>query len=95
MTKPPSFFAALLGTRCPKCRRGFMFLHRPYAFRHFLRMPTYCPHCAFRFEVEPGFWWGAMYITYAQNTALFLLGLTAYFIWHPPIWLIITLLFLA
>lgn len=29
-----------------------------------------CPHCGVSFEREPGFYFGAMYITYAFNVAL-------------------------
>ncbi len=34
-------------------------------------MNEYCPHCGLRFEVEPGFFFGAMYISYAFSVALF------------------------
>ncbi|MEY4912742.1 MAG: hypothetical protein RL025_569, partial [Bacteroidota bacterium] len=29
-----------------------------------------CPHCGFHFEIEPGFFWGAMYISYAFSVAV-------------------------
>ena len=29
-----------------------------------------CPHCDLQFEIEPGFYYGAMYLTYAFTVAL-------------------------
>lgn len=37
-------------------------------------MHTTCPHCELRFEIEPGFFWGAMYVSYALTTALMLIS---------------------
>ena len=34
-------------------------------------MHTYCPNCELRFEVEPGFFIGAMYISYAMSLGVF------------------------
>ncbi len=34
-------------------------------------MHTYCPVCDLRFEVEPGFFIGAMYISYAMSLGIF------------------------
>jgi uncharacterized protein (DUF983 family) len=33
-------------------------------------MPEKCAHCGFKFEIEPGFYWGAMYISYAFTVAI-------------------------
>jgi hypothetical protein len=30
-------------------------------------MNTRCPHCNLRYEIEPGFFWGAMYVNYALS----------------------------
>jgi hypothetical protein len=35
-------------------------------------MHSACPHCKQSFEPEPGFYFGAMFISYAINTALFI-----------------------
>ena len=40
---------------------------------HFTEMPTHCEVCAVPLEPEPGFYWGAMFITYAFNVATVLL----------------------
>jgi hypothetical protein len=40
----------------------------------------YCPHCQLRFEREPGFFYVAMFISYALNVSeMITLGAAAYF----------------
>ncbi len=36
-----------------------------------MQMHENCPVCGLRFEVEPGFFFGAMYVSYAFSVALF------------------------
>jgi hypothetical protein len=38
-----------------------------------------CPHCGLQYEVEPGFFWGAMYIAYAIISAFFVGALIIFF----------------
>ena len=54
----------------------------------FMSMHETCPVCGFRFEVEPGFFFGAMYISYAVGVALFaVMGFIIYQISNdPPFW---------
>ncbi|QJX49133.1 DUF983 domain-containing protein [Hymenobacter taeanensis] len=48
-------------------------------------MPEGCPVCGQRYEPEPGFYWGAMYITFAFSTAIMLVvGFLVYFLLHDP-----------
>jgi hypothetical protein len=35
-------------------------------------MYSSCPHCQLSFTPEPGFYFGAMFVSYAINTALFI-----------------------
>ncbi|MBX3102021.1 MAG: DUF983 domain-containing protein [Bacteroidetes bacterium] len=85
----PSLLQGIAGAQCPKCRHERMFSHKAYDLRNFLRMPERCPHCGFRFEVEPGFWWGSMYITYAFNVAILVAGLICYFMFALPVWTVV------
>lgn len=36
-----------------------------------------CPSCGQKYEIEPGFYWGAMYIGYALSSGYMLSGMTA------------------
>ncbi|MDO3640436.1 DUF983 domain-containing protein [Mucilaginibacter sp. L3T2-6] len=57
---------AMLHTRCPRCRRGAMFSGGIYNFGS-NKIYKHCPHCNLHFEIEPGYFYAAMYISYAMN----------------------------
>ena len=48
-----------------------MFLTSAYNLSGFQKMHSNCPNCGLKFEREPGFFFGAMYISYAFSVALF------------------------
>ncbi|MHB8208894.1 DUF983 domain-containing protein [Mucilaginibacter sp.] len=64
----PSEFRAALHAKCPKCRTGNMFSGAMYGFKT-QKMNTACPHCGFTFEIEPGYFYVAMFVSYAMNVA--------------------------
>ncbi|MFN3489000.1 MAG: DUF983 domain-containing protein [Emticicia sp.] len=41
---------------------------------------TNCSHCGLRYEKEMGFFFGAMYVSYMLNIALFVTAVVAYFV---------------
>ncbi|RSK24368.1 DUF983 domain-containing protein [Hymenobacter metallilatus] len=55
-------------------------------------MPAACPVCGQAYEPEPGFYWGAMYISFAFSTAIMLVvGFAVYHLLHDPdTWVYIT-----
>jgi uncharacterized protein (DUF983 family) len=59
---------AALHAKCPKCRKGNMFANSMYGFSS-QKMNEYCPHCGYHFEIEPGYFYVAMFISYAFNIA--------------------------
>ena len=88
--------SAIFGFRCPRCEQGKMFSHRAFDFKHFLDMPDRCTTCGLQFMPEPGFYMGAMFVSYG----LFswgMLGLIAvfYLVFHLGINLAIFLSVLA
>ncbi|MBA4303437.1 MAG: DUF983 domain-containing protein [Sphingobacteriaceae bacterium] len=54
-----------------------------------------CPHCGLKFEVEPGFFWGAMYFSYAFGVAISVIfGVLAYWLFDDPeIWVYMVVIF--
>jgi uncharacterized protein (DUF983 family) len=63
----------IFSMRCPRCHEGNLFKTNYYfRFRNFLSMDSHCAYCNLRFEREPGFFFGAMYISYAFNVAMFI-----------------------
>lgn len=68
----PSNKLALAKCKCPRCQSGKMFTHPFYNLNHFSEMHVNCPVCGLRFEIEPGFFWGAMYVSYALTVSMML-----------------------
>lgn len=69
--------------KCPRCRRGDLFTHKPYQLAKLLAMPKKCSCCHLRFEREPGFFYGAMYVSYAMQVAIFVAVFIAVQVLYP------------
>jgi uncharacterized protein (DUF983 family) len=59
---------AIVHAKCPRCRRGDMFSNSMYGF-HGQHMNRECSHCGFAYEIETGYFYVAMLISYAMNVA--------------------------
>jgi uncharacterized protein (DUF983 family) len=68
--------SAVTAGRCPRCRRGKI-------FTGLMRMAPTCAICALRFEREPGYFTGAMYISYLIALPIFI-GLFLFLRWCLP-----------
>lgn len=57
---------------CPRCHEGRMFPSGTlYDVRRFAKMNPSCDRCGQSFDPEPGFYFGAMLVSYAISTAIF------------------------
>ncbi len=65
------FVFSLLKNKCPRCHQGDVFVHRHAYAKGFDKMHTHCSHCQLKYEKEPGFFYGAMYVSYALTVAIF------------------------
>ena len=69
--RPISSFRSMFGLKCPRCRKGKLFTRRGlFVYREMLKMPENCAVCNQKFEIEPGFWIGAMWISYPFVVAI-------------------------
>lgn len=59
-----SRLSKILGMKCPSCGEGDMFYTPTFSFKRPLEMPEHCPNCGQSFFPEPGFYYGAMFISY-------------------------------
>ena len=76
--------AAIWQGKCPRCRQGSIFKFPLRKLTKFSMMNTDCPSCGASFEPEPGFYFGAMCVSYALNVVLFIsVGLVLYFLFEP------------
>jgi len=63
-------YSILTGT-CPVCHTGEMYqIRNPYRISQTLKMHEHCPHCEVKYKIEPSFFYGAMYVSYAVGTAI-------------------------
>ena len=87
MAAAPSTALALVELRCPRCHTGKLFTHSAWSLK-FMDMPAECSVCRQTYEPEPGFYYGAMYISSGFSTAILLtIGfLLNYFANDPPLW---------
>jgi len=60
--------------KCPRCRRGPMFKDQnPFKslrLSHIFNMYDNCPVCHQKYDLEPGFWYGTGYVSYALAVAV-------------------------
>ena len=64
--KRPSLLKTLFFLRCPRCRKGPLFVNQnPYIIKTVGEMPPTCPNCQQDYVIEPGFYFGAAMISYA------------------------------
>ena len=65
--------------RCPTCGKGKLFKSKhPFELSKVLDMNKSCDYCGEDFEVEYGFYQGAMYMSYIITSAMCLLLLPVY-----------------
>ena len=67
--KGSKLYSIFTGT-CPVCHNGKMYKTKnPYIFSETLNMYENCSHCSTKFKIEPSFFYGAMYVSYAVGVA--------------------------
>ena len=71
----------ILKNECPNCNKGKVFADKSFFFSlGFPKMNSNCSNCNYKFEKEPGYFFGAMFVNYALTvgegiiTYLFLLN---------------------
>jgi len=84
-------FKDILHTKCPSCRKESMFKFNTLNLGNMLKMHRTCPKCGQDLMPEPGFYFGAMYFSYAINVALMVTFGVAYEVLFSPDSIIITL----
>lgn len=63
---------AVWNYKCPRCKEGDLFVE-PMKFSNPGDMPDRCPNCNLNFEPEPGFYFGALMISYGISSWMLLI----------------------
>ncbi|MGV3528121.1 MAG: DUF983 domain-containing protein [Flavisolibacter sp.] len=61
---------ALLKLKCPRCREGDMFVKKSSYSKGLMKMNEKCPVCGQPMEIEPSFYYGTGYVSYALAVAV-------------------------
>lgn len=64
---------------CPRCRTGSLFVGKTYG-KGSQTMHRNCPHCNLRYEREPGYFYVAMFVSYAFSVAEMLIACLAVYL---------------
>lgn len=81
---------SIVHEKCPRCQEGDLFTAPWYNIRHFAEMPVHCSHCGLRYEHEPSFFFGAMFVSYAFQVALLVATYVVLSIFNADSWVYIT-----
>lgn len=72
---------SIIKFKCPNCHEGQFLESHPYDFKKLGDVKSECEVCHLQFEREPGFFYGAMYVSYALGVALFVTIWTSCKLW--------------
>ena len=62
---------SILQGTCPRCHQESMYCSKNlFNLSTLLKMNNNCSHCKLQYQLEPSFFYGAMYVSYGLNVAL-------------------------
>jgi uncharacterized protein (DUF983 family) len=80
----PNALWSIFTNKCPRCRRGAMFTnksaYRNLSLKYILDMPDVCAECGQKYDMEPGFWYGTSYVSYALTVAISVATFVAWYV---------------
>jgi hypothetical protein len=74
--KYPNLLINIINEKCPRCAKGFVF-KKKLSFTQLPVMYVKCQNCNYTFDREPGYFLGAMYVSYGLSV---LQGIAAFLI---------------
>jgi len=78
MLKKGTKLNSILTGTCPRCQEESMYVEpNPYLITKVYEMHEQCSHCGLKYKIEPSFFYGAMYVSYALTVAI---GVAAFII---------------
>ncbi len=77
---------SIINKKCPVCHEGDYYLsNKAYDLKMFDKAHTNCSHCNHKFEIENGFFYGAMYVSYGIAVAIAVSLFMATYVLFPEI----------
>lgn len=70
MLKKGNKLYSILTGCCPRCHQESMYVDKnPYRMGNLFKMHERCSNCGLKYKMEPSFFYGAMYVSYAVGVA--------------------------
>lgn len=70
---------SMLFNKCPRCHQGDVFTSKnPFNLKKIFSLHQTCSHCNLKYEKEPSFFYGAMYVSYALTSGWFTIWFILY-----------------
>jgi uncharacterized protein (DUF983 family) len=78
----PQIIYSTLTNKCSRCHGGKVFENNnPYSFMNGITMKETCSKCGLKYEREPGFFYGAMYVSYALMSGILIVWFISDLLW--------------
>lgn len=61
---------SIIFLKCPRCHKGKFLEANPYKLSNFNKLKERCPKCDLKYSIEPSFYTGSMYVSYAVGIAV-------------------------
>ena len=78
---------SILTGSCPRCQKESMYLDQNLLhLSKLLKMKEKCGHCGLKYQIEPSFFYGAMYVSYGLNVVLMIMVfLLSFFVFEAKV----------
>ncbi|MEN8125944.1 MAG: DUF983 domain-containing protein [Bacteroidota bacterium] len=71
MLKKGSKIYSVFRNKCPRCHDGDFYINpNPFNIKENLKIYEKCSNCGLKYMIEPSFFYGAMYVSYALTVSL-------------------------
>ena len=69
----PNILYSVFANKCPRCHQGkVLSCSNPMAISKIIDTESTCSNCGLKYEKEPGFFYGAMYVSYGLTSGIFI-----------------------
>lgn len=94
MIKKGNMLYSIFKMKCPQCHEGDFFVSSPYDFKNSGKIHEKCSECGCEYSKEPGFYYGAMYVSYGLGVASLVASFILTYLVYPQasVWVYITVI---
>ena len=69
----PNILYSVFANKCPRCHQGkVLSCSNPMVISKIIDTEPSCSNCGLKYEKEPGFFYGAMYVSYGLTSGIFI-----------------------